>query len=244
MVKAWIFACAILATLLPKVAIGEPISLIEFEALALKCAPSVSFSALAAIATVESQLDPLAIHDNETGKAVTISDATQAAVEVDRLLKEHHSIDVELMQINSANFASLGLTSQAALDPCSSLRAAGVLLRSRYVGGETPRARKHALRQTISAYNTGDVSRGLKNGYVGTVEMAAKALERSCSQIASDWMAPISFRHEIGEECFILGLLRDAKDFLDQNLDRLCDIIRQIVPPRLEVISLTVMGAG
>ncbi|RZS76860.1 type IV secretion system protein VirB1 [Phyllobacterium myrsinacearum] len=182
MIRRPVLFCAILASLLPGAARSEPLSLKAFEALAGKCAPSVSSATLAAIAKVESGFDPLAIHDNSTRKAVAASDELDAVDVIGRLLKEGHSVDVGLMQINSANFASLGLTAQAALDPCVSMRAASTVLESRYAGGETPEAKQQALRQTISAYNTGDLARGFENGYVHKVEVASKQVIPALSQ--------------------------------------------------------------
>lgn len=182
MIKKIVVTCAVFATILPRVALSEPLSLEAFDTLAQKCAPSVSSSTLAAIAKVESGFNPLAIHDNNTRKIVPASDEREAVEVIDQLLGQGHSIDVGLMQINSANFSNLGLTSKAALDPCSSLRAASVVLESRYAGGETPEAQQHALRQAISAYNTGDLSRGFQNGYVQKVELASRQIIPSLSR--------------------------------------------------------------
>ena len=182
MIRRKAYSYVVLASLLPGAAWSEPLSLKAFEALAGKCAPSVASSTLAAIAKVESGFDPLAIHDNSASKTVSVTDELEAVDVIDRLIKQGHSIDVGLMQINSANFANLGLTAETALDPCVSLRAAGVVLESRYAGGATPEAQQHALRQTISAYNTGDVSRGFQNGYVHKVEVASRQIIPSLSQ--------------------------------------------------------------
>ena len=182
MIRIKVYACAVLGALLPGAALSAPLSLKAFETLAGRCAPSVSSSTLAAIAKVESGFNPLAIHDNSASKTVSVDDELDAVDVIEGLLRQGHSIDVGLMQINSANFASLGLTAESALDPCVSLRAAAVVLESRYAGGETVEAQQQALRQTISAYNTGDISRGFHNGYVHKVEMASRQIVPSLSQ--------------------------------------------------------------
>jgi type IV secretion system protein VirB1 len=77
------------------------------------------------------------------------------------------------MQINSANFDMLGLTLEAAFDPCKSVAAGAAILAGDYAGGDTHAGQQSALRVAISRYNTGDAQRGFSNGYVHKVEMAA-----------------------------------------------------------------------
>ncbi|MQW86666.1 type IV secretion system lytic transglycosylase VirB1 [Sinorhizobium saheli] len=155
---------------------AAPLSLLEFGRLARECAPWVSPSTLAAIAKVESDFDPLSAYDNTTGETLHWKDPAEATKSVEQRLEAGHSIDVGLMQINSKNFSALGLTPENAFQPCISLTAAGNLLESRYAGGKTAAAEQRALRQAISAYNTGDLRRGFTNGYVRKVELAARKI--------------------------------------------------------------------
>ncbi|OHV79315.1 type IV secretion system lytic transglycosylase VirB1 [Ensifer sp. LCM 4579] len=155
---------------------AAPLSLREFGHLARECSPWVSPSTLAAIAKVESDFEPLSAHDNTTGETLHWKDPMEATQSVKERLKAGHSIDVGLMQINSTNFSALGLTPENAFQPCISLSAAGTLLESRYAGGKTAAAEQRALRRAISAYNTGDLTRGFANGYVRKVELAARKI--------------------------------------------------------------------
>ncbi|MUT27077.1 MULTISPECIES: type IV secretion system lytic transglycosylase VirB1 [Mesorhizobium] len=176
-IAAWPLAIILLtSTSLP----GEPapLSLREFDRLSRKCAHWVAPSTLAAIAKIESGFDTLVAHDNTTGEQLHWTDHLQATRGIKDRLAAQHSIDVGLMQINSKNFAMLNLTPERALQPCASLSAAAHLLESRYAGGMTAVAQQLALRRAISAYNTGDVSRGFANGYVRKVESAAKDISR------------------------------------------------------------------
>ena len=93
-------------------------------ALAGTCQSLVAPMTILKIAQVESALDPQAVHRNRDG-----------------------STDFGLMQINSKNFALLGLTSMAdALDPCRSISAAAALLASfsRYNSGSPTRSLAYA----------------------------------------------------------------------------------------------------
>jgi type IV secretion system protein VirB1 len=152
---------------------ADPLSVGAFGQLALRCGPSVAPSTLASIARTESGFQPLTINDNTTrtnGVPATDAIALQIA---SKLLEAGHSVDVGIMQINSANFAKLGLTLEAAFDPCKSIAAAAVILAGDYAGGETHDGQQAALRVAISKYNTGDAQRGFANGYVHKVELAA-----------------------------------------------------------------------
>ena len=90
-----------------------------------------------------------------------------------KLLEAGHSVDIGIMQINSANFGRLGLTLEAAFDPCKSVAAGAAVLAGGYTGGATHEGQQSALRVALSKYNTGDAQRGFANGYVHKVELAA-----------------------------------------------------------------------
>jgi soluble lytic murein transglycosylase-like protein len=79
------------------------------------------------IAQHESSLDPVAIHRNANG-----------------------TLDVGLAQVNSANFAWLGLTLQTALDPCRNLAAGARVLLAKY-NGNPPESVKAAYADGVTA---------------------------------------------------------------------------------------------
>lgn len=123
--------------------------------LAAQCAPQIASETLLAVAKTESAFDPLAIHDNTDKRSYEPQDTAEAISIARRLFDARHSFDAGLMQINSRNFAILGVTLESAFDPCKSLNAAATLL------------------SAFSRYNTGSPSRGYKNGYVRRVMTAA-----------------------------------------------------------------------
>ncbi len=153
---------------------AQPLTAAQFGELALRCGPAVAPLTLAAVAKTESHFEPLTINDNTagvTGVPATPAIAIQLATS---LLEAGHSLDLGLMQINSANFRRLGLTPDAAFDPCHSVAAAATILTGAYVGGDTHLEQQAALRGALSAYNTGDAVSGIANGYVSKVELAAR----------------------------------------------------------------------
>lgn len=145
-------------------------------ALSQACAPQAAPETLAAIAYVESRFDPLAIGVNRGPRpAGAPRNAVEAARIARDLLAQGANLDLGLAQINSDNLGWLGLSVEAAFDPCRNLAAAGRVLNAGYrpVRGESP---QRTLRAALSRYNTGHPTRGFSNGYVARVEAAAERL--------------------------------------------------------------------
>ncbi len=145
-----------------------------FVQLAAACGPAVHVETLASIAHAESSFDPLAIHDNVTGRTYrpnTLAQAVQLAG--DLISVKRRSVDLGLMQINSANLPRLGLSIADSFDPCKNIAAGARVL----VGGyQVPAAgldAQPALLRALSRYNTGKPDRGFTNGYVRRVQYAA-----------------------------------------------------------------------
>lgn len=143
-----------------------------FLVLANRCASEVAPGTLAAIADAESGFNTLAIHDNTTRQTMTALDTPGAVATATALIAAGHSVDLGLMQIDSANLSRLGLTVATAFDACSSVRAAGVVLSGDYQPAGA--GRQAALLAAISRYNTGTAWLGFQNGYVGHVVATAK----------------------------------------------------------------------
>ena len=113
-----------------------------------QCAPQVAPVTLAAIVQQESGGNPLALHDNTSGKGYAPATVAEAARLARELIAQGHSVDIGLAQINSRNLPRLGLGVDQVLDPCANLRAAQTVLMEGWM-------RSGDLRATLSAYNTG-----------------------------------------------------------------------------------------
>lgn len=140
-------------------------------ALAVQCAPRVAPETVLAVAHAESALDPLAIGVND-GAPVRLRPQTpaEAAGLARDLIAQGRDIDLGLGQINVRNLARLGLTLEAAFDPCQNLAASARILEEGYRRGVARvGAGQPALRIALSYYNTGDPQRGERNGYVRRV---------------------------------------------------------------------------
>jgi len=145
----------------PGTAAAAPLSSEEFESLAARCAPSVAAATLEAVARTESALDPWVLHDNTTNRTEVATSLPAALDWAKRWIGRGDSVDLGLMQIDSANLARLGLSIANAFDACRSIQAGAQILEEDY---------RAALRDTLSRYNTGDPARGIVNGYVARVE--------------------------------------------------------------------------
>jgi type IV secretion system protein VirB1 len=155
---------------------ADQISLRDFGRLATRCAPRVALSTLAAIARTESDFQPLMIHDNTTG-ITSLAASRGSAIQIAQTsLQAGHSLDLGIMQINSANLGPYGLTLSAAFTACRSMAVGAAILYSAYSGGDTHQEQQAALRAAVSRYNTGNVEDGFVNGYVRKVEQAAARL--------------------------------------------------------------------
>ena len=142
-------------------------------ALLQACAPTVAPETMVAVIRVESEGDPFRIEVNSGGAIRRQpSNAADAIATARGLLQRGANFDAGLMQINSANFARLGLTPETVFDPCTNLRAGARVLTDNY-GRARDAGHANPLQAAISEYNTGSRSRGLSNGYVGRVYAAA-----------------------------------------------------------------------
>jgi type IV secretion system protein VirB1 len=149
-----------------------------FQGLALAgliahCAPSVALSTMAAIVQVESGGNPLAIDDDTTRRSYYPRDRASAEVLANRLIEAGHVLDLGIAQVDSVNFARLGVNVHTAFDACANLRAGSTILSAdygfaerRYGGGQ------NALRHAIGMYNTGRLEGGAD--YVRQVLAAAE----------------------------------------------------------------------
>ena len=163
-------------SVVPGLAQADSLDLGSFNDLAQRCGSTVAPSTLAAVAKTESGFETLVVSDNTTGKSHTYPTVEQAAPVVEHLIAGGDSVDIGLMQINSANLKRLGMTVRDALDACKSINGAASILTSNYLGSRGAATAQIQLRDAISQYNTGNRVSGYRNGYVRKVEQAAKAL--------------------------------------------------------------------
>ena len=158
-----------------------------FLALALACAPQVHTHTAHALVSVESGFNPWAIgvvggalvrQPRHRAEALATARALQAA---------GWNFSVGLGQINVGNFERLGLTLDAAFEPCTNLAAMQSVLAECFDRARAPASAatattttatsppvdQTALRQALSCYYSGNFATGFRHGYVRKVVAAA-----------------------------------------------------------------------
>ncbi len=147
-----------------------------FLAIAVQCAPQVAPDTMLAVARHESGLQPWSVHDNRTGKTIVGASEDEAIATAQQLIAAGHSVDMGLMQVNSANLPGLGVSVRAVFKPCANVAAGAAVLTAAYgAASAQTKSIDEALRIALSLYNTGTPSAGFGNGYVGQVEGNASA---------------------------------------------------------------------
>lgn len=168
LVVAFLLGCLILSCVCFEPGSAATLSNGDFDALAARCAPSADQNVLKAVATTESGLDPLAIHDNTTGMIEKPTSLITADADAVAWVARGDSVDLGLMQINSGNLSALNMTPSNALDPCVSLAGGASVLQAAY-GSVRPEDSQVALLMALSRYNTGSPLKGIMNGYARKV---------------------------------------------------------------------------
>lgn len=140
--------------------------------LAQQCAPEIATEAVVPLVVTESGGDDLAININK-GPRVRAASIADGAALVRRYMAAGYTVDVGLAQVNSANFARLGVSIEQAFDPCTNLRLASSMLGAGYDLAIQHYTGLDAISATYSLYNTGTLTRGFRNGYVGRIWSAA-----------------------------------------------------------------------
>lgn len=154
------------------------------DAIIAQCAINTHPDTVRAIIRVESNGNPFAIGVNQAGvhlrRANTAAEAAQIAAEA---IGRGINIDMGLMQINSANMRRLGLTTNDIFNPCTNIRVGTQILSMNYsnavqIHGQT----ETALKAALSAYNTGNMTRGFSNVYVARYYHGTTATSVATSQ--------------------------------------------------------------
>jgi type IV secretion system protein VirB1 len=132
------------------------------------CAPHVATSTMRAIVITESHGNPLAINLNHGHKLkYQATHLAQAIAWVNYLETHDYNFDVGLAQININNIHRYGYRARDLLNPCLNLRIADLILQHDFskVKAHT-KDNTEALLRTLSAYNSGNYTGGLNNGYI------------------------------------------------------------------------------
>lgn len=151
------------------------------------CAPLVHPVTMRALATVESALNPFAISINYPERlardgvelpALTRQpgSAREALVWSESFIRQGYTVSVGIAQINVERLGYLEerrlvRNMRELFDPCTNLRAAQAILLDCWERDAGRNAGR--LSRTLSCFNSGDSTTGIRNGYVQRIARAA-----------------------------------------------------------------------
>ncbi|OAE61615.1 hypothetical protein A7J71_09840 [Achromobacter insolitus] len=162
----------------------------DFPTLARQCAPDVHISTLSAVVRHESAFNPLAIGVNaKPHRSIRPKSKEEAVEAVRELMAKGVDFDVGYGQINVRNWKWLGVTPESIFDPCVNLASAQRVLVNCYQrAAKLHGPGQNALYAAFSCYNTGNLTSGFTNGYVGKViagaGLAVPAIVKDAGDIA------------------------------------------------------------
>lgn len=140
-----------------------------FPTLAMACAPLVHPITAQALVQLESGFNPHAIGVVGGMLVRQPRNRTEALSTARALQANGWNFSVGLGQINVHNFERLGLTLDAAFEPCANLGAMQAVLVEcfdRAVRGSQRASGQNSLRRVLSCYYSGNFSTGFRHGYV------------------------------------------------------------------------------
>ena len=147
---------------------------LAFISLVAACSPQVDVTTAHALVATESNFNVHAIGVVDGSLERQPRNRAEGVATARRLQADGWNYSVGLAQINVHNFGRLGLTTEAAFDPCANLSAMQTVLTEcfeRTVRKDSDP--QHSLRQALSCYYSGNFVTGFKHGYVRRVAHAA-----------------------------------------------------------------------
>ena len=168
---------------------------LNLASLILHCAPLVHPVTMQALVAVESASQPYAISINyperleRSGYSVPVLDRSpssshEALMQIHEWTGQGYTVSVGLAQINAERLSWLRSqhiadSIESLLDPCTNLRASQAILIDCWkliAGFNQTGTERLRLHQTLSCYNSGHPTWGIRNGYAQRVMAAARRL--------------------------------------------------------------------
>ena len=141
-----------------------------------QCTQDVHPSTIMRIMTVETRKNPYTIgfrilkNKKEYYIPNQPKNLYQAKYYANWLYKNGYAFDTGIAQINSTNFARLGVSPENVFDICTNIRVAGIILKEFYIRAkQNIKDDQQALQAAISGYNSGKFNSTLGRQYVARV---------------------------------------------------------------------------
>ena len=156
----------------------------DFIALSQQCAPSVHYSTMAAVASVESGYNPYAI-GVVRGRLVRQPATKDEAIATARMLEgAGFNFSMGVGQVNRYNLKKYKLNYETVFEPCENLRAASLILKDCFVRAQSKYQHdQHALQAAFSCYYSGNFSTGFSVDFPGQPSYVQKVLNSAGSGV-------------------------------------------------------------
>ncbi|ELV7517770.1 lytic transglycosylase domain-containing protein [Photobacterium damselae] len=137
----------------------------------IQCVNQVHPTMVQRIISIESGNNPIAINVNKKAGIKPRYKQPRNKIEAIKLARyfvsKGYTVDLGYMQINSNNLKYYGVSINDMFEPCMNIRVGSTILLEAYQRAKIKyRHPQIALRHALSIYNTGNMYRGFKNGYV------------------------------------------------------------------------------
>jgi len=152
-------------------------TVIEFLALAEKCAPTVAPQTMAAVVNVESSYNPFAIGVVGGRLERPAKNLSEAVATARQLEADGWNFSLGVAQVNRYNLPKYQIGYEQAFDACTSVRVGSKILEECYVRALkiTPEPQA-ALQAALSCYYSGNFKRGFKPDVIGKPSYVQKVL--------------------------------------------------------------------
>ena len=151
------------------------------SALIARCAPTVHPETMAAVISAESRGHQFAIADagpvhlpwsqrKSMVRSLYPSNADEAVATAQALISRGHTVSLGVAQVNDRNLTRMGVSIKDMFDPCTNVAVGGKILTDFYERAVKKfGAGPGTLQAALSAYNSGDWTRGARDGYVNLI---------------------------------------------------------------------------
>jgi type IV secretion system protein VirB1 len=149
----------------------------EFVSLAQQCAPTVHYSTMAAVASVESGYNPYAIGVVK-GQLVRQPVNKAEAIATAKMLEQAgYNFSMGVGQVNRYNLPKFNLTYETVFDACENLHAASLILKDCFERAKSKFPNEQdALQASFSCYYSGNFSTGFSQDFEGQPSYVQKIL--------------------------------------------------------------------
>ena len=177
--------------------------ILDLPALIHTCAPAVDAALMQAIIQTESNGNPLSLVDagladlpwsKRKTQVRSLQPANRQAAEkaATDLIAQGHIVAIGMAQVTSPHLQPLGLTVSQLFDPCTNI-AVGARILQNFSAIAPDR------QSALSAYNTGNFTSGIENGYVTRIIDRLTGANLAHGPRSPNWINPYSAPLEVTE---------------------------------------------